>query len=226
MPLGDICAAARKVGALSVIDAAQAAAHVPLNVQQLGCDALVFSGHKCYGVTGAAALYLNPQVWPQMQPWLLGGGMVERVGREQAQWLNSIQRFEAGSPDSAAIVTFAAALRWLSEQQAAGLAAHLGDLRQQLVAGLQQRDWLQVLPSGEQATAVVSFYSPQIHAYDIAVWLDNANIAVRAGSHCAQPLLQYLGRESVVRVSLGAYNTAQQIQRLLSELDQAHALLV
>jgi cysteine desulfurase/selenocysteine lyase len=225
MPLAELCAAAREVGALSVIDAAQAAAHVQLDVQQLGCDVLVFSGHKCYGVTGAAGLFLQPQLWPRMQPWLRGGGMVEQVGREQAQWLASIQRFEAGSPDSAAIVTFAAALRWLAEQQAAGLHPYLADLRQQLVQGLQQREWLRVLPSGGAATPLVSFYSPQIHAYDLALWLDAADIAVRAGSHCAQPFLQHFGLESVVRVSLGAYNTAQQIQRLLSELDQAHALL-
>jgi selenocysteine lyase/cysteine desulfurase len=103
---------------------------------------------------------------------------------------------------------------------------YLADLRQQLLQGLQQRDWLRVLPSDAATTPLVSFYSPQIHAYDLAVWLDAADIAVRAGSHCAQPLLQHFGVESVVRVSLGAYNTAQQIQRLLSELDQAHALLI
>ncbi len=226
LPLTELCAAARAVGALSVIDAAQAAAHVPLNVQHIGCDSLVFSGHKCYGVTGAAGLYLHPDLWPRMQPWLLGGGMVEQVGREQAHWLDSIQRFEAGSPDSAAIIAFAAALRWLAEQQALGLHPYLADLRQQLLQGLQQRDWLRVLPSDAATTPLVSFYSPQIHAYDLAVWLDAADIAVRAGSHCAQPLLQHFGVESVVRVSLGAYNTAQQIQRLLSELDQAHALLI
>lgn len=226
LPLRELCAAARQVGALSIIDAAQAAAHVTINVAELDCDALVFSAHKCYGVTGAAALYLKPQLWPRMQPWLLGGGMVERVDREQAQWLSSIQRFEAGTPDSAAIVAFASALGWLREQQALGLHQHLTELRQQLLKGLQQRPWLQVLPSGEAATPLVSFYSPQIHAYDLAVALDAAAIAVRAGSHCAQPLLQHFAVESVVRVSLGAYNTGDDIERLLEQLDQAHALYV
>ena len=225
LPLTALCAAARAVGALSVIDAAQAAAHVTLQVQQLGCDALVFSGHKCYGVTGAAALYLQPQLWPLMQPALLGGGMVEQVEREQAQWLQSIQRFEAGSPDSAAIISFAAALQWLTQQHQHGLQQHLSHLRQQLLEGLQQRDWARVLPSGEQATPLVSFYSAQVHAYDLAMWLDAANIAVRAGSHCAQPLLQHFGLASVVRVSLGAYNSAEDIVRLLRELDNAHSAL-
>ena len=226
LPLAELCSAAREVGALSVIDAAQAAAHVPLNVTDLGCDALVFSAHKCYGVTGAAALYLHPQLWPRMQPWLLGGGMVERVDREQTSWLGSIQRFEAGTPDSAAIIAFAAALNWLREQQQLGLHQHLAELRQQLLDGLQQRPWLRVLPSGSAATPLVSFYSPLVHAYDLAVWLDSAAIAVRAGSHCAQPLLQHFAVESVVRVSLGAYNTRDDITRLLDQLDQAHALYV
>lgn len=225
LPLPQLCAAAREVGALSIIDAAQAAAHSRLDVKQLACDGLVFSAHKCYGVTGAAALYLHPQLWPRMQPWLRGGGMVQAVDRDTATWLDSIQRFEAGSPDSAAIIAFAAALAWLTEQQQRGLHQHLTELRQQLLLGLQQRDWLQVLPSGDSATPLVSFYCPQIHAYDLAVYLDSVAIAVRAGSHCAQPLLQHFGVESVVRVALGAYNTAQQIERLLHELDQAQALL-
>lgn len=225
LPIAELCAAARRVNALSVIDAAQAAAHVPIDVKQVDCDVLVFSAHKCYGVTGAAALYLHPLLWPRMQPWLLGGGMVERVDRQQAQWLSSIQRFEAGTPDSAAIIAFAAALQWLTEQHVAGLQRYLAELRGQLLQGLKQRSWIEVLPSGDYATAMVSFYSRQIHAYDLAAWLDSADIAVRAGSHCAQPLLQHLGLESVVRVSLGAYNTAQQIQRLFNELDQAYALL-
>lgn len=226
LPLPELCAAAHAVGALAIVDAAQAAAHVRLNVHTIGCDALVFSAHKCYGVTGAAALFIQPQLWPQMQPWLLGGGMVTQVSTAQAQWIDAIQRFEAGTPDSAAIITFAAALQWLEQQQQAGLHDYLVQLRQQLLHGLQQRQWLKVLPSGTAATPLVSFYSDTIHAYDLAVWLDSADIAVRAGSHCAQPLLQHFGVESVVRVSLGAYNTAQQIQRLLSQLDQAHALLI
>jgi selenocysteine lyase/cysteine desulfurase len=160
-----------------------------------------------------------------MQPALLGGGMVEQVEREQAQWLQSIQRFEAGSPDSAAIISFAAALQWLTQQHQHGLQQHLSDLRQQLLEGLQQRDWARVLPSGEQATPLVSFYSAQVHSYDLAMWLDAANIAVRAGSHCAQPLLQHFGLASVVRVSLGAYNSAEDIVWLLRELDNAHSAL-
>lgn len=225
LPVAELCAAATAVGAWSIVDSAQAAAHTDLDVNQIGCDALVFSAHKCYGVTGSAALYLSQRLLAAISPWQLGGGIFEQVVDGQAHFVTSIHKLEAGTPNSAAHVAFAAALQWLQQQQQLGLHDYLQGLRQQLLRGLQQRPWLRVLPSGPVATPLVSFYSPTLHAFDLASWLDDVGIAVRAGQHCASNLLQYWGLESVVRVSLGAYNTAAEIEHLLDILDQAHCAL-
>lgn len=210
-----LLAAAKKLGALSVVDAAQAAAHVPLDVKHLQCDALVFSCHKVYGVNGCAPLYLHPELWPRMQPFMVGGGIVQQVTPRSAQWLPTIHKFEAGSPNTAAAVAGARAMQWLTQAQP----NHLAQLRQQLAQALQQRPWLTVLPSGTTATPTLAFYSNQWQAFDIATWLDQHDIAVRAGHHCAQLLLQHWQLPTVVRVSFGAYNSAADLSRFLAVLD-------
>lgn len=213
--------AARQLGAYTIVDAAQAAAHVPLDVQQLACDALVFSAHKVYGVNGCAVTYLAPQLWTNMQPFVVGGGIVQQVTEYTAQWLDSIQKFEAGSPNTAAAVAAAQAVQWLQQEQPGG---ELQQLRAQLVTQLQQRPWLKVLPSGSESTPTVAFYSDDFQAFDIATWLDQHDVAVRAGHHCAQLLLQQWQLPAVVRVSLGAYNSAEQITRFMNLLDAGWAL--
>ena len=213
--------AAKAQGAITIVDAAQAAAHRPLKVEQLGCDALVFSAHKLYSVNGCAAVYLHPQLWPRMQPFVLGGGIVQQVTADQAEWVSSIHKFEAGSPNTAAAVAAAAAIQWLQQQQPHD---HLQQLRAELVQALQARAWITVLPSGNQATPTVAFYSDAFQAFDIASWLDQHQIAVRAGHHCAQLLLQHWQLPAVVRVSLGAYNTAADIHRLIQCLDAGWAV--
>ncbi|WP_417663870.1 aminotransferase class V-fold PLP-dependent enzyme [Pseudidiomarina donghaiensis] len=211
-----LLAAAKAQGAITVVDAAQAAAHVPVNVNDLHCDALVFSMHKVYGVNGCAPLYLHPELWPRMQPFQVGGGIVQEVSPRSAQWVPSIQKFEAGSPNTAAAVAGATAIDWLTKQQPH---QHLAQLRSQFVEQLSQRPWLTVLPAGDHTTPTVAFYSLGWQAFDIATWLDQHDIAVRAGHHCAQLLLQQWQLPAVVRVSFGAYNSAADISYFLSTLD-------
>ncbi len=221
-PLSTLLAEAEKLGAYTIVDAAQAAAHVAIDVKQLHCDALVFSAHKTYGVSGCAITYLSDKLRDKMQPFYVGGGMVTRVTQADADWLEGIHKFEAGTPNTAAAIAAATALDWLTQQQ--GLHQYLQQLRQQLVVALQQRNWLQVLPAGPISTPVVAFYSKEFHAHDIATWLDQHQISVRAGQHCAQPLLQSWELPSVVRVSLGAYNTAAQIEKIIETLDAGWAI--
>lgn len=220
-PVAALCAAARQRDIPVIVDAAQAVAHTQLNVNELGCDALVFSGHKAYGLPGCAVLYMHSQLWRRMEPFMVGGGVVRQVSRHESELIDSIQRFEAGTPNTGAISATATALEWLQEQRRLGVTSYLQQLRQQLLDGLQQRSWLRVLPAGDVHTPVVSFYCPHIHAYDLAVWLDEQQIAVRAGHHCAQLLLQSWDLTAVVRVSLAAYTTVTQVQQLLHHLDEA-----
>lgn len=212
------------MGALCIVDAAQAVGSVPLDVAALGCDALTFSAHKMYGVTGCGVLYLSQQMQQQLEPALLGGGMVARVGADTSQWLSGVQKYEAGTPNTAAILACAEAAVWLTEQREQGLTSYLAELSASLAQHLAQRDWIRVLPRQDPALPVLSFYSPQIHAYDLASFLAEQDIAVRAGGHCAQPLLEYWQHEAVVRVSLAAYNTRADNERLLVALDQAYQL--
>lgn len=213
--------AAQARGAWTIVDAAQAAAHTSIQVTELHCDALVFSTHKVYSVNGCAVVYLSDALRDSMAPFQVGGGIVQRVTFTEAEFIDGIHKFEAGSPNTAAAVAAATAVTWLQKQKDV---AHLAQLRQQLVRELHQRPWLTVLPSGAHATPTVAFYSDAFQAFDIAAWLDQHQIAVRAGHHCAQLLLQQWQLPAVVRISLGAYNTASQITRFLETLDAGWAL--
>ncbi|MFC7159762.1 aminotransferase class V-fold PLP-dependent enzyme [Pseudidiomarina halophila] len=223
-PIAELCQRAAAMGALSIIDAAQAVGSVPLDVAALGCDALTFSAHKMYSVTGCGVLYLSDQMQQKLEPALLGGGMVARVGTDTSQWLSGVQKYEAGTPNTAAILACAEAAVWLTEQREQGLTPYLAELNITLAQQLAERDWIRVLPRQEPTLPVLSFYSPQVHAYDLASFLAEQGIAVRAGGHCAQPLLDYWQHEAVVRVSLAAYTTRADSERLLAALDQAYQL--
>lgn len=217
--LEPILAAAQQQGAWTIVDAAQAVAHEQLAVTQLGADAVVFSAHKAYGVAGCAVLWLSQALLAASEPFTVGGGIVTRVTKSHANVVTGIHKFEAGTPNVGAAVAAASGLAWLQQQQQLGLHDYLQALRQQLWQQLQQRAWLTLLPTGKQHTPVIAFYSDEFQAHDIATWLDQHQIAVRAGHHCAQILLQDWQLPAVVRVSLAAYNTPAQIERLVAALD-------
>lgn len=223
--LANLCKKARAKNILTVIDAAQAAAHIDINVKRLGCDALAFSAHKVYGPTGIAALYMRPELWQSMPPQNLGGGIVETVTFTSSELVSSIQKFEAGTPNVGAAVGFSAALDWLQQAQQAGAGRYLRNLQQKLIAALQQRPQLELLPTDPNGTPIVSFYSQAFHCHDLALLLAEQDIAVRAGHHCAQPLLQHWQIPGVVRLSLGLTVTEQQLTQTLVALDKAMALL-
>ncbi|RUO79588.1 aminotransferase class V-fold PLP-dependent enzyme [Pseudidiomarina taiwanensis] len=220
--LHELLHAAHQQGAVSIIDAAQYAAHKPLAPLCQVADAVVWSAHKMYGVAGAAALAVKPRLWQQLPPWRRGGGIVTRVTCEHADYLETIEKFEAGTPNTAAVVAFAEACDWLSQQPQ--LESELQQLRHELATALAQCTDIAVLPSGQLHTPTLSFYHRHIHSADLAAWLDQHGFYVRAGHHCAQPLLTSLAVPAVVRVSLGAYNTRAQIEAFIACLDQATQL--
>ncbi|EKE82838.1 aminotransferase class V-fold PLP-dependent enzyme [Idiomarina xiamenensis] len=224
-PVEEICRHAHKQGARVIVDAAQSAAHLALDVDQLQCDALVFSAHKVYAPVGVAVMYLAADWWPQLTPQIRGGGMVAQVTPFSASWLPDIHRFEAGTPNVAAAVGLTNALQWFAEQ-----APHQAQVEQSfnwLQQQLAQRPWLQrVAANTSRRIPLLSLYCESIHSQDLAFMLDEAGIAVRAGQHCAQPLLQQLGLSSVVRLSWGLNNRDDDMQRVVDALDQAYQLFI
>jgi cysteine desulfurase/selenocysteine lyase len=204
-----------------LLDGAQALAHQAVDVQALGCDFYAFSGHKIYGPSGTGCLYGRQELLTEMPPVTLGGGMIEEVSIRGASWLPAPERFEAGSQNVLGVIGLGAAIDYLQPRRAAisnYCSALTQRLRQQLAAipGVQ-------LYSSQTACATLSFNLDGVHAHDLATFLDEQNIAVRAGHHCAQPLMQALDVPAVVRATLGAYSSVRDGERLVAAVLQARA---
>lgn len=225
-PVADICALARSKGILSVVDAAQSAAHIGLDVTQIDCDALAFSAHKIYGPTGIGALYVKSERLEEMPPWQVGGGMVDMVYENDVSYLQGVQRFEAGTPNLIGAAGFAAAVEYLQQARNEGSSAYLNQLFDDLVAVVERYDWLQMLPHSQGRIPVLSVHSDRMHPRDLAMLLDESGVAARAGRHCAQPLINALTEEGCLRFSLGLYSQRDDILRLAAGLDKAADLLL
>lgn len=216
-----IIAHARAVGAKVLIDAAQSVPHQRINVIELDCDFLVFSPHKMLGPTGVGILYVHKRVHDEMIAYQLGGGIVYESTYESATFLPMPHLLEAGTPPIAQIIGFGAALNYLSQIDFAALAAHEAALTTQLIDGLEKLPGIRILgPLEELKTRghMVSFVVENMHAHDVAAYLDTYGIAVRAGHHCAQPFARKLGYDASIRVSFYLYNTSQEVERCLGAL--------
>lgn len=214
-----IIKAAHKVGAKVLIDAAQLMAHDTIDVKKLDVDFLVFSGHKVFGPTGIGVLFIKKEVQEKMIPYQLGGGTVFEVDWQDATYLKSPQRFEAGTPPVAQAIGLAAALQWLRKQDIQYIKQHEATLLKVLIEGLQALPQVQLLGPIEELKErghLVSFVVDDKHAHDVATFLSNHGIAVRAGHHCAQPLAKKWDVNASVRVSLACYNTLDEIEHLLN----------
>ncbi|SFN24001.1 cysteine sulfinate desulfinase [Formivibrio citricus] len=224
-PIAEIVAAAHAHGARVLVDAAQAVAHQPVDVQALGADFCVFSGHKVYGPTGIGALWAREDILQAMPPWQGGGEMIDRVSFAGSTFAPAPARFEAGTPPIAQAVGLAAALEWLIQQDRAALLAHENALRIRLENGLKHMPGVQIVGPNTDKAPLTALRFAHAHPFDVAQFLDNHDIAVRVGQHCAQPLLQALGESSLLRVSFAAYNTEDEIDRFLAALEETLELL-
>jgi cysteine desulfurase / selenocysteine lyase len=214
-PVADLCARARAVGALSLVDAAQSSGHEPLDVQALGCDFLAFSGHKMAGPTGIGVLYGRRALLDAMPPWQGGGGMITQVEFLQSKWKPSPERFEAGTPNVADAIGLHCALDYLDELGRPTIAEHDRKLGRQAYAALSEIPGIRLLgPKGERS-GLVSFTLPDVHAHDVVTMADQEGIALRGGHHCNQPLMKKLGLSSTTRASFYVYNTAEEIEALV-----------
>ncbi|WP_192985556.1 aminotransferase class V-fold PLP-dependent enzyme [Pseudomonas sp. EggHat1] len=222
-PLSELLSLARTQGALSVVDGAQGAVHGRHDMQALGCDFYVCSSHKLYGPDGVGLLYGRREALGQLQHWQFGGEMVLDAGYHEARFRPAPLGFEAGTPAVSAVIALGAALDWLGSQDHLAVSQHEAALHAELLAGLQARDGVRLL--GAPQLALASFCVETVHNADLAHLLSEQGIAVRAGHHCAMPLMKGLGLSGAIRVSLGLYNDSEDLRRFFSALDNALELL-
>ncbi|MFM8820354.1 MAG: cysteine desulfurase [Phenylobacterium sp.] len=225
-PVARIAALAHAAGAVMVADACQSAVHGALDVRTLGADFVAFSGHKLYGPTGIGVLWGRPERLDALPPWQGGGEMIDRVDFDRITYAEPPLRFEAGTPPIVEAVGLGAAVDWLSRLDRQAVAAHEADLYRRAVEGLQGINGLRILGEAKGKGAILSFTLEGAHAHDIAQLLDRYGVAVRAGTHCAEPLMRRLGVSSSVRASFALYNTRQEVDAFLDALNRTRTFFL
>ncbi|HXG31015.1 MAG TPA: cysteine desulfurase [Thermodesulfobacteriota bacterium] len=221
-PIKHVIEEAKRVGALTLLDAAQSVPHVPINVTEIGCDFLVASGHKMLAPTGIGFLYSRRELLESMEPFLYGGDMIETVTVEKATWNELPWKYEAGTPNIAGGIGLGAAIDYLSGLGMERIVNHERELLNHALRSLSDFPWVEVYgPKEGERVGVVSFNVRGVHPHDIAGVLDEEGIAVRSGHHCAQPLMRRLRIDNAVRVSFYIYNTMEEIDRFIEILRKA-----
>ena len=220
-----ICRGAQALGVPVLVDGSQAAVHMAVDVQALGCDFYAVTGHKLYGPSGSGAIYIRADRQAEMRPFMGGGDMIREVTRETVTWNTPPMKFEAGTPGIVQQIGFGVALDYMTGLGLANIAAHERHLRDYARDRLQGLNWLNLQGNSEGKGAIFSFtMTGAAHAHDISTILDKRGIAVRAGTHCAMPLMEHLGVTASCRASFGLYNTVGEVDALVSALELAHDL--
>jgi cysteine desulfurase/selenocysteine lyase len=215
-PAKDMIEMAHRLGACVVADGAQAVSHMPVDVQALGCDFFVFSGHKVFGPTGIGVVYGKPEVLEAMPPWQGGGNMIVDVTFEKTIYQGPPGRFEAGTGNIADAVGLGAAFDYLDTIGMANIAAYEHELLIYVTEGLNSIPGLRIIGNADEKASIISLVLDGCRSEDVGAALDREGIAVRAGHHCAQPILRRFGVESTVRPSLALYNTTEDIDALVA----------
>lgn len=222
-PVQTIVERAREADIPVLVDGAQAAGHTPVDVAGLGCDFYAFSAHKMYGPSGIGALYVAPERAGELEPLLLGGGMVEEVGETESTWLPEPAKFEAGSPNLAGAAGFAAAVVFVRDHMLGRAERHVIDLAGTAAEGLRAMAKVSCYgpPAESRRSGIVSFNIDGVHPHDVAQVAAEHRVALRAGHHCCQPLMQRLGVPATVRASFAPYNTTQDVEALIDAIQAA-----
>ncbi len=220
-----IAAGARARGVPVLVDGSQAAVHMPVDVQAIGCDFYAVTGHKLLGPSGSGAIYIRAGRQAEMRPFMGGGDMIREVTREGVSWADPPMKFEAGTPGIVNQIGLGVALDYLMALGMDRIAAHEARLRDHARARLGGLDWLRVQGDAPRRGAIFSFtMAGPAHAHDLSTVLDRRGIAVRAGTHCAMPLMQHLGVTATCRASFGLYNTLAEVDALVAALELCHDL--
>ena len=222
-PVKEITARARAVGAAVMIDGAQSVPHMSVDVQDLDCDFLAFSGHKMLGPTGIGVLYANREVLETMEPFLTGGEMVLSVTLDGADWNDLPMRFEAGTPNIADAIALGAAVDYLDSTGMDNIRRHEVQLTGYALSRLREIEELVIFgaEAAEDRGGVVSFHTPDVHPHDLGTYLDQQGIAVRTGHHCTMPVMRKLGVPATTRASFYLYNTEEEVDQLVDSLKSA-----
>ncbi|WP_054006097.1 cysteine desulfurase [Cypionkella psychrotolerans] len=220
-----ICRGAQRRGVPVLVDGSQAAVHSAVDVQAIGCDFYAITGHKLYGPSGSGAIFIKADRMAEMRPFLGGGDMIREVTRDSVIYNDPPMKFEAGTPGIVQQIGLGVALDYLTGLGMENIAAHERGLRDYARAKLAGLNWLTVQGTSETKGAIFSFtLQGQAHAHDISTVLDKRGIAVRAGTHCAMPLMQHFGVGATCRASCGLYNTTEEVDALISALELCHEL--
>jgi len=225
-PVRELIDAAHKVGALALVDGAQASPHMSLDLDALGCDFYALSGHKVYGPTGIGLLYGRSEVLAQMGPWQGGGDMIETVSFDGTTFAEPPARFEAGTPNIAGAIGLAAAFDWLDGVGRDAVAAHEAELLAHGTELLQSIPGVRLIGTAPHKVGVLSFVVNGANSQDVGTLLDMEGVAVRTGHHCAQPAMRAMGVDATIRASLAAYNTHAELDRLAQALKLVLPLLL
>ncbi|HEX2642171.1 MAG TPA: cysteine desulfurase [Thermoanaerobaculia bacterium] len=223
-PVAEIVEKAHRAGAAVLVDGAQAVPHLPVDVRALGCDFYAFSGHKVYGPSGIGALYGRREILDAMPPWQGGGGMIQTVSLAGSTWAEPPHRFEAGTPNIEGAIGLAAALDYVSAIGLERIAAWESALLALATERLTAIPGLRLVGTARHKAAVLSFTMDGAHPHDVGTILDREGIAVRAGHHCAQPVMERFGVPATTRASFGLYNTADEVEALAAALTRVQEI--
>jgi cysteine desulfurase / selenocysteine lyase len=220
-PVAHLCEKARAIGALTLVDAAQSVGHAPINVRELGCDFLAFSGHKMCGPTGIGALYARAEVLDAIPPWHGGGEMIVSVTLERSAFKKAPHRFEAGTPNIAGAIGLEAAIDYIEQIGRPAIFEHDTELVHYAMERLDELPGMRVLGPREERGALVGFVMKAAHPHDLTTFADRYGLALRGGHHCNQPLMRRFGLPGTTRASFYFYNTKEEIDRMIEVLGDA-----
>ncbi|MDQ0327360.1 cysteine desulfurase/selenocysteine lyase [Rhodopseudomonas julia] len=221
VPIREICRLAHERGIPVLVDGSQAAVHLPIDVQDLGCDFYVFTGHKTYGPTGIGVLWAKREWLEKMPPFLGGGEMIKDVTQEGVTYAEPPHKFEAGTPPIVQAIGLGSSLKYMRELGREKIAAHEQELKEYAHERLGEINSLVIYGHAPDKSAIISFNLEGTHPHDVSMIIDREGVAVRAGTHCAQPLLTHYGTTATCRASFGLYNTKAEVDKLAEALMKA-----
>jgi cysteine desulfurase/selenocysteine lyase len=221
-----VIALAKSAGVPVMLDGSQSAVHLPVDVIELDCDFFVFTGHKLYGPSGIGALYAKGDWLDRLPPWHGGGEMIADVFEDRVTFADVPHKFEAGTPPIADAIGLGAAIRWIERHDRMATLEHERALLDRTMAGLADIDGLQVIGTAQDKGAIISFAIEGAHPHDLAQILDKYGIAIRAGHHCAQPLMRRMGVSATARASFAIYNTIDEADAFVDALKKARTFLI
>jgi cysteine desulfurase/selenocysteine lyase len=224
-PLAQIIGRARDKGIVTIVDGAQAAPHIPIDVQALGCDFYAFSGHKVYGPTGIGVLYGRMPLLQEMQPYQGGGEMIRKVSFDETLYADPPHKFEAGTPNIAGAVGLATALDYVDDLGLEQIARYELALLEYATAAVEQVEGIRIIGRAREKAGILTFVIDGVHAHDVGTIMDHQGIAIRAGHHCAMPVMQKFGVAATTRASFGLYNTMQEVDALVGGLHEVRGIM-